>query len=275
LAGDKGPQPDGISRVSPRCALSWPAAGFPTPRISAPLVQIGHRQTKPAAAHPRRPARHQAASKHDLMASLMRIITKCIERARYGPGHPNGASSGGAVGFWHPRRDGQDAVWAGFEISGGHHMLRARSARIPRLGQLQYTLGARKFFLIEFLKPNLDFNSRGRGRSAPEPGHRRETHTLGTHRTILSNAPCASVLSCVWTAPSAAVARFPRQVGQIRLGIAFAQIISYMRQLWSSSIEEILIRALSRRGLANWHLFIFGRLQVHNSRYGSKSPLWS
>ena len=66
---------------------------------------------------------------------------------------------------------------------------------------------------------------------------------------------------CVWTAPGAVVARLPRQVGQIRLGIAFAQIISYMRQLWSTSIEEILIRALGRRGLANWHLFIFGRLQ--------------
>ena len=51
-----------------------------------------------------------------------------------------------------------------------------------------------------------------------------------------------------------------------------------MRQLWSTSIEEILIRALGRRGLANWHLFIFGRLQFtiqgtdRNFLYGVEPP---
>ncbi len=98
--GCSGPHTGGISRVSAEtcCAISWPELSRPTPRICAPFVRIRHRQTKPAAAP--RHAAQLTLRPLPTVASLLWTCVQCVERARYGPAHPNGASSGGAFGFW-------------------------------------------------------------------------------------------------------------------------------------------------------------------------------
>jgi hypothetical protein len=46
------------------------------------------------------------------------------------------------------------------------------------------------------------------GQRRSQAAHRREIHAVGTSMIGLSIAPCASVLSCVWTAPGAVASRF-------------------------------------------------------------------
>ena len=51
-----------------------------------------------------------------------------------------------------------------------------------------------------------DFRANRAGHWRSHGAHRRETHAVGTSRVGLSNAPGASVLPCVWTAPGALAA---------------------------------------------------------------------
>ena len=60
-----------------------------------------------------------------------------------------------------------------------------------------------------------DFRSNGAGHRRSHGAHRRETHAIGTPRAALSNAPGASVLPCVWTAPGAVVARVAPKLAQV------------------------------------------------------------
>ena len=86
--GCSGPHTSGISRGSAGscCAISWPEVGRLTPRISAPFVQIWHRQTKPAAAPCR--AAQLAPRPLPTLASRLGLCIKVARRARYGPTQP-------------------------------------------------------------------------------------------------------------------------------------------------------------------------------------------
>ena len=90
-----------------------------------------------------------------------------------------------------------------------------------------------------------DFRSNQAGHRRSQGAHRRETHAVGTSRVGLSNAPGASVLPCVWTAPGAVAAVKPACRFQMRLGMGRRHRVSLMKPISRGEtidISEFLLR---------------------------------
>ena len=82
---------------------------------------------------------------------------------RIAPGSCEGRIRAGKIACGRPQRRHLGSALT-LRTSKSHVRGKSKSTRRTPQGVHQ------GFLLIEFLKPNLDFNSRGRGRSAPEPG---------------------------------------------------------------------------------------------------------